>query len=150
MNISVLNNLSVKLQNISQLYYKQVYVYEYERGNSVEYFSQANHYPLMNINLLLSERIKTVAQKRRPYKVAEILNELINKVDSEIVCIDYYEMLFEPSLGVNPFDLFTNLSRNKTLIITWRGRIEGDYFIYAEPGHPEYTKYSTKDAIVIK
>ena len=150
MNISVLNNLSVRLQNISQLYYKQVYVYEYERGNSVEYFSQANHYPLMNINLLLSERIKTVARNRRPYKVAEILHEFINNVDSEIVCIDYYEMLFEPSLGVNPFDLFTNLSRNKTLIITWRGRIEGDYFIHAEPGHPEYIKYSTKDAIVIK
>lgn len=146
----MLNNLSARLQNISQLYYKQVYVYEYERGNSVEYFSQAKHYPLMNINLLLSERIKTVARNRRPYKVAEILHEFINNVDSEIVCIDYYEMLFEPSLGVNPFDLFTNLSRNKTLIITWRGRIEGDYFIHAEPGHPEYTKYSTKDAIVIK
>lgn len=148
--MSVLNNLSVRLQNISQLYYKQIYVYEYERGNSVEHFSQANHYPLMNVNLLLSEKIKEVPQNRRPYKIAELLYEFINDAEYEIVCIDYYEMLFEPSLRVNPFDLFTNLSRSKTLIITWRGTIKDNYFIYAEPGHPEYIKYSTKDAIVIK
>lgn len=148
--MSILNNLNVRLQKISQLYYKQIFVYEYERGNNVEHFSKENHYPILNVNLLLSEKIIDVPQNRRPYKIAEFLSELINAAESETVCIDYYEMLFDPSLKVNPFSLFTNLSKSKTLIITWRGTIEDNYFIYGDPGHPEYIKYTIKDAIIIK
>lgn len=150
LNISVLNRLRDSCQNISQRYYKQIYVCEYELGNNVAYFSKENHYSLINVNLLLSEKIKELPQNRRPYKIAELLYEFIDAVETETICIDYYEMLFDPSLRVNPFDLFTNLSKSKTLIITWRGIIKDNYFIYAEPGHPEYIKYSTKDAIIIK
>lgn len=57
MNISVLNSLNMRLQNISQLYHKQVYVHDYKRGNTVEHFSQINHYPLVNINLFISTTV---------------------------------------------------------------------------------------------
>lgn len=123
---------------------------EYQLDNNVAYFSKENNYPLINVNILLSEKLKELPLHQRPFKIPEILNKLINDIGSQTVCIDNFEILFEPSLKIKPFNLFSNLSKSKTLIIAWRGTIKNNYFIYAEHGHPEYITHSTKDAIVIK
>lgn len=136
--------------NISQRYYKQIYVNEYEIGNNVVIFSEENHYPLLNINLSVSEVIKDISNSRRTFKTIDIVNELILDMDSEIICIDNFEVLFEPTLKVNPFELFMNLSKSKTLVIAWRGTISNSNFIYAESGHPEYLKFPSKDALIIQ
>lgn len=150
MNLSIINSLYDGCQSISKHYYKQIYVHEYQDGDNVACFSKENHYPLINVNIFLSEMIKEFPSNQRPFKISEVLNRLINDIESHIVCIDYFELLFEPTLKVKPFNLFSNLSKNKTLIIAWRGSIKDNCFIYAEPGHPEYISYSTKDAMIIK
>lgn len=150
MNRAVLDNIQKSLINISQRYYKQIYVNEYEIGNNVALFSKENHYPLLSLNLLVSEVMKDVHDSRRTFKTIDLVNELILDMDSEIVCIDNFEVLFEPTLKVNPFELFMNLSKNKTLVIAWRGTISENNFMYAESGHPEYLKFPTKDALIIQ
>lgn len=150
MNRAIVDQINKSIINISQRYYKQIYVNEYGIGNNVAFFSNENSYLLLNLNLVLSEELKDVPFKRRPFKAVNFLDELILDAKSEIVCIDNFEVLFEPSLKINPFELLTKFSKSKTLIIAWRGTILNDHFIYAEPGHPEYIKFPTKDALIIQ
>lgn len=150
MNRVIVDQIQNNSHRISSRYYKQIYVNEYEIANNVAFFSEENGYPLLNLNLLVSEKLKDIPSNRRSYKVVDFVTELILSTREEIICIDNFEILFEPTLRIDPFDLFNDLSKNKTLIIAWRGSIKNDVFIYAEPGHPEYKKHSTKDALIIQ
>lgn len=150
MNYQFLERLTSSIVDIEKQYYKQIYVHDYLQGNTVKKYSEENDVPYINLNVELSKLLDGVSKTRRPYKATEYCTELIRKVEANIICIDFYELLFEPSLKINPFELFKNISRSKALIIAWRGEIKDGFFIHAEPSHPEYIKYSICDAIVIK
>ncbi|MCR6524416.1 BREX-3 system P-loop-containing protein BrxF [Lysinibacillus capsici] len=131
-------------------YYKQIYVYDYKYGNSVKVFSEIENIPYINVNMELSEKLIAISQSKRKYYVTEFLQGIIMDRTEEIICLDYFELLFHPELAVNPFQLLRDISRNKVLVISWRGNIEGDSLIHAEPGHPEYKRQAVEDAIIIK
>ncbi|RTQ92253.1 BREX-3 system P-loop-containing protein BrxF [Lysinibacillus telephonicus] len=149
MNYQLINKLNTEVPQLNNKYYKLLYIYESKFGNTLERYSEENAIPYLNINLILSEKLQHVQASRRPYRAAEYLKELLLETEKDIICIDYYELLFEPSLNLNPFELFNSISRNKTLLITWRGDIKDGYFIHAVPGHPEYVKMPIKDAVLI-
>ncbi|WP_192599220.1 BREX-3 system P-loop-containing protein BrxF [Sporosarcina limicola] len=144
----------IELKNIipdlKKRYFKQVFIHEHKSGNTVKNYSSECNIPYLNLNLELAKLLQGIQINRRPYKIADYLNQRLNAMTEEIICLDYFELLFEPSLQINPFDLFENISKNKTLIIAWRGNIHDGHFIQAEPGHPEYRVYPTDDALVIK
>lgn len=150
MNYQFLEHLKSSIVDLEKQYYKQIYVHDYLRGNTIKKYSEAYNVPYINLNVELSKLLDGVSNSRRPYKAVEYCTELIKEVESNIVCIDFYELLFEPSLKIIPFELFKNISKNKALIVAWRGEIKDGFFIHAEPSHPEYIKYSMCDAIVIK
>lgn len=104
-------------QNIDQIrssYYKQIYVYDYKYGDSVKVFSETEKLPYFNVNMELSEKLIAVSQSKRKYYVTEFLQEILLGRTEEIICLDYIELLFHPELAVNPFQLFRDISRNKT------------------------------------
>ena len=45
--------------------------------------------------------------------------------------------------------LLEEVSRNWTLVVAWRGRIDSGYLVYALPGHPEYRRYTTGDLVIV-
>lgn len=150
MNKKVIGQLLQALPNINKHYVKQVYVFEYKQGNTVLKFSEQQNIPYINLNLTLSSELKNIPQNRRIFKITDIFNTLIQSYPANIICIDYYELLFEPSLAINVFELFKNASRYKTLIIAWRGTLTHQEFVHAEPGHPEYKKYPIEDTLILK
>ena len=143
---SIKKNIDVVRMN----YYKQIYVYDYKYGDSVKIFSETENLPYINVNMELSEKLILISQSKRKYYVTEFLQEIIMRRTEEIICLDYFELLFHLELAVNPFQLLRDISRNKTLVISWRGNMEGDALVHAEPGHPEYRRQIVKDAIIIK
>lgn len=131
-------------------YYKQIYVYDYKYGNSVKVFSETENIPYINVSMELSEKLIAISQSKRKYYVTEFIQEILMERTEEIICLDYIELLFHPELAVNPFQLLRDISRNKTLVISWRGTMEGDALVHAEPGHPEYKRQTVEDAVIIK
>lgn len=101
------------------------------------------------MNVILSEKLLHTVANMRPYQAEEYVKEIILENAFDTICIDYFELLFEPSLKLNPFELFRGISRNKTLLIAWRGNIKDGYFIHAIPGHPEYLKVPISDVVLI-
>lgn len=150
MNLNTIEQLLQILPELNKRYYKQVYIFEFKQGATVFRFSKQQNIPYINLNLELSSRLKDIPQNRRIFKITDIFNTLIQSYPENIVCIDYYELLFDPSLAINVFELFKNASRNKTLIIAWRGTLTQRDFIHAEAGHPEYKKYPIEDILILK
>lgn len=145
-----LEDIKHSITVVKTRYYRQIYVHDYKYGNSVKVFSEDKNLPYINVNMHLSEKLIKIDPSKRKYYVTDFLQEIIMELEEEIVCLDYFELLFQPDLAVNLFQLLRDISRNKTLVIAWRGNIDGNILIHAEPVHPEYKKEIVQEAIIIK
>jgi hypothetical protein len=105
--------------------------------------------PLVNLNLALSERLLDIATSRRPLHVSELCESILSEAGSEAVCADNTELLFSTDLKINVLQLLQRLSRNRTLVMSWRGTWDGRALYYAAPGHPEYRSYQDVDAVIV-
>lgn len=100
-------------------------------------------WPQLNLSLELGRRLLGLNVQRRAIKARPFLEDVIDGLDREYVFLTDLEVLFEPSLDQDPLRLLQSLSRNRTIIAAWRGAIDNDHLVYAEPGHPEYQRYPT-------
>ena len=150
MNSYLLEQIENAIAVVSNRYFKQIFVNDYMNGNSVKKIADGHSLPYINVNIELSLLLRDVSITRRTHRITELFQQLINKFSEDVICLDYYELLFTESLAIDPMILMKNNSQNKTLIISWRGKINEDVLIHAEPGHPEYKKYVMPDAIIIK
>ncbi|MNW07490.1 hypothetical protein D3C71_2041140 [compost metagenome] len=62
--------------------------------------------------------------------------------------LDNLEVLFEPSLKINPLDLIKRLAHSRRVVAVWPGEMRDDRLVYASMGHPEYRDYS-RDGVVV-
>jgi hypothetical protein len=78
--------------------------------------------------------------RQRKLKAEEVIGDLLRGTNHHMVCLDNTELLFDPTLSLNPLGLLRNLSRNGLVIATWSGMLEDTSLVYAYPDHPEYFK----------
>lgn len=95
---------------------------------------------IINLNLELSRRLLDVPAEQRPLRFAQILDEFLGP-DASPVFLLRIEMIFDPAFQQDPVRLLRHLSRTRTLVATWSGRVKGAFLTYAEAGHPEYRRY---------
>lgn len=111
--------------------------------------AQENGFPLLNINLELSKRMLELTRSQRARQVERLLKDVIASAQGEVVLLDNLEILFDPSLEVEPLRLLQVVSRNCTLVATWNGHYRDGTLTYAEPGHPEYSRFKPVEAILV-
>jgi len=112
--------------------------------------SAARGWPRINVNLRLAEPLIDLTQKLRAVRVAGLLEDLVRETPAEVVLLDNIEILFAEELSQDPLRLVQNLSRNQTIVVAWPGEFDGQSLTYAEPGHPEFRRYSTPEAVVAR
>jgi len=105
--------------------------------------------PLVNVNLELSRQLLEVPRKKRPRQVERLVKELINTAQQESIILDNLEILFDTALQLDPLRLLKAVSRNRTIVASWNGMIDGDSLSYAEPDHAEYQSYRNVDVQVV-
>lgn len=118
-------------------------------GSHVHAIAKEFHFPWINVNLALSTVLKDLPVRRRPHKVKPTLSDAIKHTGEQVVCLDHIEICFEPSLKQDPLLLFEHLSRELTLIVSWKGTYDHDKLVYAVPDHIEYVR-SGVDGVVIQ
>ncbi len=106
-------------------------------------------WPLLNVSLELSQRLQEVPVSRRPLRVMPFLDGMVEEMGGEVIMLDRLALLFEPSLQQNPLVLLKQLSRNRTLVAGWAGRVDGGTLIYAEPNHTEYRRFDVSDLLLV-
>jgi hypothetical protein len=111
--------------------------------------AQQHHWPKLNVNLALSERLLELTQKQRKVRIAGILHEVVRGEGAEVILLDNIEVLFARELEQDPLRVLQSVSRNRTIIAAWPGTVEAGTLTYAEPGHPEARRYSSPQACII-
>jgi hypothetical protein len=106
-------------------------------------------WPLLNVNLALSERLLELTSKQRSLKVTHILDQLAKEQGDGVLILDNTEVLFSPELRQDPLRLLQGLARNRTIIASWAGEFEGENLTYADPAHPESQRYHQPDAVIV-
>jgi hypothetical protein len=112
--------------------------------------AQAAGYPYINLNLVLSQKLLEYPNRVRALRLPRIVEAIISDTEKDTALLDNTEILFHPALQQDPLRLLQHISRTRTIVAAWSGKFEGGTLIYAEPDHPEYTKYSDVDALVCR
>jgi hypothetical protein len=103
----------------------------------------------LNVGLELGRRLAATPNSKRGFSAGELLREIVDKKRTEDpLLLDNLELLFEPSLQINPLDLVRRLAHSKRVVAVWPGELRGDRLVYANMGHPEHRDYS-RDGVVI-
>jgi len=104
---------------------------------------------LLNVGLELGRRLAAMPNNKRGFSAGELLREIADKEATEaLLLLDNLELLFEPSLQINPLDLVKRLAHSKRVVAVWPGELRGDRLVYADMSHPEHRDYS-RDGMVV-
>lgn len=105
--------------------------------------------PLINLGIELSQKLLPLTSRERKLKTCEIVSDLIDAQGAPRLAIDNTEIIFDPSLMINPLGLLQSLSRTRLLIWSWNGEVENGHVTYAYPGHPEHQRIPTSEITLI-
>lgn len=76
-------------------------------------------------------------------------DEIETALDGSHVFVDC-QVLFDPTLRINPIHLFKRLARRNPSFVSWPGDIRDKTFSYSRPGRPDHLEESVQDAIVLR
>jgi predicted ATPase len=140
-----------KIQDASQLYYQLIFVVGVSGSGKTQILRAVNErtgVPVINVNLELSKAMLELSERQRMLQLPKLLSDILGQTNADIILLDNIEILFAVSLKQDPLRLLQGLSRNKTIVASYSGMIDGEYLVYAEPDHPEYKRYPTRDLLI--
>lgn len=149
---TIIDRILGHLEHIEELPY-QLIVIAAPSGSGktaiLQELSRIKHYPLINVNLQLADRLKELSKSQRSLRADQILSEIVAQNGNSPVLLDNIEILFDVSLKINPLSLLQKLSRNRPIMASWNGALDGNRLSYAQQGHAEYGNYDLDDIIVV-
>lgn len=113
------------------------------KTNSLQSISKNGIYPIININLRLSEQLLTLFEEDPNWE--KLLTNLICAYQSDILLFDNTELLFTKSFGINPIQLLKTQNRKKVIVMAWNGEYNGTTLTYGNPEDEDYMKFSSND-----
>ncbi len=140
-----------KIQDATQLYYQLIFVVGASGSGKTQVLRDVHERtgaPIINVNLELSKAMLELSERQRMLQLPKLLSDLFDQSKTGIILLDNIEILFSVSLKQDPLRLLQGLSRNKTIVASYSGMIDGEYLVYAQPDHPEYKRYSTRDLLI--
>ncbi|MFL5802090.1 MAG: BREX-3 system P-loop-containing protein BrxF [Roseiflexaceae bacterium] len=102
-------------------------------------------WPVLSIGTTLSAALLTVAPGRRSRETHAMLAAATQRfAPGPVLCADI-DLLFEPSLALDPLRLLRDSSRIAMLIVLWPGTIAAGILAYAAPAHAHYRAWNRTD-----
>lgn len=146
------HQVAEQIEKVRQLYHRLVLVVGPPRSgktSALHDLHEEHGWPLVNVNLALSEKLLELTAKQRALRVARIVDDIVQDQAGDTVLLDNIEMLFHPDLKQDPLRLLQSLSRNRTIVATWRGAQLGSSLTYATPDHPEFRRFGEPQALIV-
>ncbi len=119
------------------------------KTKALQALARAHDWPLVNVNLELSERLLDLTTKQRALRAPRLLGEITDGRQGHVVLLDNTEILFSTELQQDPLRLLQGLARNRTVVASWSGEIDDESLVYAAPGHPEHRRCLRPQATVV-
>ena len=99
----------------------------------------------------LGRILASTPQSKRSLAAGELVRDIAGRAsEGGALLLDNIELLFEPSLQINPLDLVRRLAHSKRVVAVWPGELRGDRLVYADMSHPEHRDYSRDGVVVLE
>lgn len=114
-------------------------------NNAADWLAAHCGWPRLSIGSRLSERLLPLPARRRSRAVQSIMQELVGDLaPSPLLWVDV-DLLFEPSLTIDPLRLMRECSRQAPLVVLWPGEYQSRVLSYAVPEHAHYRAWRQTD-----
>ncbi len=110
---------------------------------------KTNGWPIVNLNLELSQKLLPLTQRQRPLHAQKLLDDTMAQIANPVVLLDNTEILFDNNLQLDPLRLLQGISRNRTVVASWNGAVADGQLTYATPEHQEFRKYPSQDLLLV-
>ncbi len=102
-------------------------------------------WPTLSIGSTLSTALLGVAPQQRPRETHAVLATTVQRfAPGPVICTDI-DLLFDPTLALDPLRLLRDSSRSAVLIVLWPGAVADGVLDYAVPAHAHYRTWSRSD-----
>ena len=99
----------------------------------------------VDVGRALSSALLDLSPALRPASVEECFSACLAPASSGPTCLDHLDILFEPSLKVNPITLVQHASRHTLLVASWPGSVSDDVLCFGPADHPAHLEISQRD-----
>ncbi len=102
---------------------------------------------MLSVGAVLSEALLEIETRRRSSRVPSIMTPAVQeRAPGPVLCTDI-DLLFDPSLSLDPLLLLRNTSRFAPLFVTWPGTFADGTLHYAssDPPHAHYRAWVRPD-----
>lgn len=150
--LNALEQIRNQLSGIEALYNRLMLVVGRSQSGKtavLRALAEADHVPVLNVGVELSRRLLDLTERQRVLQLPRLLEEATGGLPAHLTLLDNTELLFDPVLRQDPLRLLQGLSRDRTIVASWLGDIEGGFLTYAVPEHPEFRRYSAADLLVV-
>ena len=100
---------------------------------------------VMSMDDVVCEALLPMSIKERAAQVDRLINLAFQVYEPGPLLVIDTDVLFEPSLQLDPLLLFQHASRRLPLIVTWAGSFEHGRLSYAVPEHAHYRPWRSPD-----
>jgi len=111
--------------------------------------AEAEKVPALNVGTEISRRLLDLTERQRVLQLPKLLEEGVAELPADLTILDNTEVLFNPVLKQDPLRLLQGLSRDRTIVASWLGDVDGGHLTYAVPEHPEFRRYQSADLLVV-
>lgn len=104
-------------------------------------------WPVLSVGAVLSQALLEIEPRRRPSRVRPVIAKAVQeRVPGPLICTDI-DLLFEPSLSLDPLLLLRDTSRIAPLFAMWPGTFANGTLHYAssDPPHAHYRAWVRPD-----
>jgi hypothetical protein len=105
--------------------------------------------PLINLSLLLSQRLLGQNRRQRALNAEDVATEVIDENYKSGLCLDDTELLFDSTLRLNPLGFLQGVSRNRLIVATWNGIVAGGELRFGHTGHPDFFRQPVNGCPVV-
>lgn len=116
-----------------------------DRSALLHSLAEAASGAFVDLGKALSSALLEVPPPLRTVSVEEILADRVGKFPGQAVCLDHLEILFEPSLQINPVALLKRISRHALIVASWPGTAEAENLLFGPPDHPSHMKIAMRN-----
>lgn len=103
------------------------------------------NWPSLTVGKTLGDALIHVAPAGRGREAEKVFQATVRQHRPGPLLCTEIDLLFEPSLSLDPFRLLRRASRQVALIVAWPGAFENDVLAYAVPEHGHYRTWPHPD-----
>jgi hypothetical protein len=149
---SAVDQIRERLSGIADLYNRLVLLVGPSgsgRTSALRSLADTEKVPVLNVGTDISRRLLDLTERQRVLQLPKLLEEAVAAHSRDVVLLDNTEMLFNPALMQDPLRLLQGLSRDRTVVASWLGDVDGQHLTYAVPYHPEFRRYPSAGLLTV-